>query len=381
MRFFFRTTTFTLAMLLTFGATSFAFAESGSADAVKEAALEVKDSVSTLVGAKDDESDDLALRIATFKKVVVLSLSEATNLKIQLVFAEPEDESLLTWHVSVLRRLGAALDYFDTQDEINFREVRDVDMIKEIATDFKDWREVNYVSLVDEVNSFLLLERGSAALAIARVRVGKIGSDLIKLHDAEIAGIAPLTDMLFEATSSIAKGVAIMQDAEVLFAVRYVDSLLAALAVENTTTTDITTTTDDAIPVSDTDSSISSDDDFPISPSTTSSPAGVDETTSTASETEDIPLATDSAVSSSPALVTENAETDTVPPSVSLDENDATASSSAVGATTTEAVLLPETQEEIPDISIKDLVRASFASVRDAYQIFIEMSGFVRKLF
>jgi len=368
-------------MLLTFGATSFAFAESGSADAVKEAALEVKDSVSTLVGAKDDESDDLALRIATFKKVVVLSLSEATNLKIQLVFAEPEDESLLTWHVSVLRRLGAALDYFDTQDEINFREVRDVDMIKEIATDFKDWREVNYVSLVDEVNSFLLLERGSAALAIARVRVGKIGSDLIKLHDAEIAGIAPLTDMLFEATSSIAKGVAIMQDAEVLFAVRYVDSLLAALAVENTTTTDITTTTDDAIPVSDTDSSISSDDDFPISPSTTSSPAGVDETTSTASETEDIPLATDSAVSSSPALVTENAETDTVPPSVSLDENDATASSSAVGATTTEAVLLPETQEEIPDISIKDLVRASFASVRDAYQIFIEMSGFVRKLF
>jgi hypothetical protein len=218
--------------------TEIAQTEIVQSEAVKQATRDVEDSVDALVDAKDDEVDDLALRINAFKKVVDLSITEATDLKVQLVLHESHEADLVGWSSSTLARLNSAVRYFKAQQKLDFSDIEDVASIKSLALDFKKWRDKNYVSLTEEVNDFLLLEKGSAVLAIAHTRTKKIDGDLIALGSVGIKGLDGLRTMLVDASRAIERGALEHTGARALFLARYVDPLVATSSSSHASSTD-----------------------------------------------------------------------------------------------------------------------------------------------
>lgn len=307
MRYSFRVYTVLSSVLLVslFIGTSAAPARAQS-DTAKKALESVKESVDTLVGAKDDNNpNDAVFRVEAFKKVLDFSVAEARNLKVKLIASfEGESSSTASWKDDAVRRIDAALAYYaDEQMFVKENPDMTLDEIKSVADAFKAWRERTYLPLSEEVTDFLFVKQQGKTLKITEARRAKIGEDLAKLIEAfGVKKTQPLSDLYAEAASSTKRAGVLYLQARALFMERFVAPLFAT---------------------------------------------------------------TTSATSTAAATSTELTHAST---SVTTSEN-----GTSTAATETSTSLLPP-------VSIKDLIRESLTSVKDAYRVFIEMSNAVRKL-
>ena len=360
-----------LAFFVFFLTAQFALAEIriAQSDAVKKAAEEVQESVDDLVTARDEDiSDDLALRIDAFRKVLELSLSEAQDLKVKILLVEDEEEDIMFWKDSVLEGLDQALEYFEAQKEVGFSEIDDVDAIKALAEEFKEWREENYMSLVAQINNFSIIRKGQKIIEIAESRASKIHKDLLKLERIGVEGSASLRELLEEAEGFIRKGVAGNGLAEELFLKQYVSQLLTSTSKEavSTSTESLSTSTLSSSTSTKAISTSSLLSDSLLPQTTSSEEVSIESTSSIPSDEEGT------------ATSTVLQKITTLPIADEIVTSTATSSDVLSSSTST----LPPLEADIEDqkLSIKDLVTASFQDVKGAYRIFIEMSGFVRKL-
>ncbi len=276
---------------------------------VQKAVLEVQTSVDGLVTARDENiTNDFALRIDAFKKVVDLSLAEAKDLQVRALLIEKDPKELALWREKTLAKVEDAVRHFELLKKKGFAHLKDVQAVKSEAEDFRLWREVHYTPALQAVNDYSSLQKGREILLVAKERSQKITKDLAKLGKSGLKS-ADLQSRLTKANAIIAESEKQVASGEEIFRNTYI---------------------------------------LPL----------------TVTSTELLALLTPT--SSLVSLLTETPNQESAP---------ATTSTTASAATSTS----PAPAEVQAPLSIKDLVRSSFDGVKDAYQIFIEMSGLVRK--
>lgn len=319
--FFKKTIVFVIA--LGFFAAAVAYAEEPT---VKTKLQETKESIGELVEAKDENSPfDVSLRIKTFKKVVDLALTEAKDLKISLIALEIENEGLKAWREGIIKELNDIIKSYE-EKVADIGENEDSFTLEEIqgtAADFKAWREENYIPIQNQVHSLLLIEKENKAIQISNRRVAKIKNDLETLKKAGFKELEKVTAMFEEAESTVKEAEDENKKALDLFIVKY------AVIPEEIEKSDET--------------------------ATSTPPA---ETSATSTE--------------------ETAETASTTPIIAPEEGSASSTEEILkqSTSTSETTELAEAKQEE---SIRGLISSSWKKIKSAYQIFIEMSDFVRK--
>lgn len=265
-----------------------------------EKALEgVKQTVDDLVSAKDDKtSQELPLRIQTFKKVLELSVAEAKDLKIRLLSEEPEEKELTSFHEDSIKKISEALKFYEEKNKKFSLLERDLNLedIRVIAEDFQKTRTANFSSSTQAIHDYLASRQPSKVLEIAKNRFTKIENDIKKM------GRNRTTENLSNLLKKASKDIGEAEKNKILAEEKFKkDYLLSKEEIVNLPT------------------------------------------------------------STTPLKIKEDIEIET------------SAATSTPTSTVVEAPVLP------PPPSIRDLVQESLTHVKEAYQVFIEMSAVVRK--
>lgn len=186
--------------------------------ALKKAVEEIKDSVDLLIGAKDSDSESLAFRVETFKKVVELAITEAKDLKIKILGFETEDETVTAWKESRIAEINALVSYYAEQEEsaVSLKEPS-LENLKKIAQDFKDHRENVFRPLAEEIGNFFLIQQENKALETAQKRLAKIAKDIEKLKNQKIKNIAQVDAFLEKSGKLINEGLVLNNEATDIF--------------------------------------------------------------------------------------------------------------------------------------------------------------------
>lgn len=275
-------------------------------ESVKKAVQNVEESVNTLAVSKDEgTAGDLGLRIEAFKKVTALSTVEVKDAKVKLILTDDDSEHIKAWKESVILKLNGLLDYVDDrQKAVSSGAVKDIQTIKDMAQSFKEWRETEYLPVLEEVDGYLAIRKGLEIIKTAEARAGKINKDILKIQKSNPRLAAILKTQIAKAQKKIDE------------ANKFNDE--AATAFDNANVQPIVKKK-------------------PLSEASTTIEIGF------ATTTIELSLTTKKATSSD---------------------------------------IADDKEEDGKDlgVSIKDLVKTSFQKIKDAYQIFIEMSNSVREL-
>lgn len=208
---------------------------------VQKAVEEVRDRLETLITAKDSgTTDDRALRIETFKKVIAVATAEAIDMKAKLVALPITDTQLALWRTDSIARIDAALLFYTTQlDAIaDIAADEPIAKIKERAEQFKEWRTEHYITAANEAKDYLLMTQLEQAIATATKRVEKIALDVTILQKARVKGVVYITKLLTKASSSVAEASTAYHDAQKLFTETYVTPLIIRMSTSTATSTE-----------------------------------------------------------------------------------------------------------------------------------------------
>ncbi len=327
----------TTLVILTFFIGGVSFAQESDTETKLQ---ETKETVNELVEAKDENSPfDISLRIKTFKKVIELSKSEAKDLKINLLALEDINKKLIPWREKAVKELNSITKHYeDRLQEISEKESDlTLEEIQTIASDFKNWREENYIPIQNKVQNLLLIKKESKALEIAKKRLEKINNDLQILQKAKIGDTEKLFEMFKNAEEFIKNAEEENKEASKILIEQYSipEPKATSTPTENSTSTENTTTT-------------------------------IETTTST-----------EKSATSTPEITTSTTQntTTTEPESTSTTGIMTMEATTSTTTSTKEAAGLNDSSKQ----SIRDLIGSSWSNIKSAYQIFIEMSGFVRK--
>jgi hypothetical protein len=301
--------------------------------AVQKALENVKESLDTLITTKDEKvSDDLSLRIDTYRKVLAFATTETKDLKVKLLALEglDADPAAVEWKKAVLAELAGALDRYASEEKYldeNEGSIT-IERIKSIADAFKEWRDTEYAAAANQVKELLLINQQSGTLDTAGRRYLKVEEDVAKIQRAKLKGVSDLVKLMERAHEALSQAEDLNGNAHILFTESY----------------------------------------FPILDTGTST------ATSTASTTPEHATSTGAVETPIQATTTSTA------PFIPI-ESTATSSvtSTISSATTTASSSLQSSVPPLPP-SIKDLVKQSLVKTKEAYKVFIEMSNFVREL-
>ncbi len=277
-----------------------------------------KDALDSLVNAKDQGNvNDVALRINAMQQVFDLSTAEAKDLELKLLTVN-KNPDYSAWVSSSTDRLAAALVYFDSERQlVSGSSSLDLPGVKAIAEDFKSWRDAEYTPLVNQVQDFLLVRQESSAIEISQKRLSNIRKDLSSLT-FKPGDQKTISGMLAGASNDVKAAKDLNTQAYNLFLSKYVGGATSS-ASTSTVATSATSAADNV------------------------SSFVVPSSTATASLS--------------------------LPAQAGLAQATTSSSTDAGGAAGTSS-----------PASIKDLVNASLAKIKDAYQNFIDISNLVRKL-
>ncbi len=216
-----------LAIILGFVGTSAAFAQTNTQSSNIQKAFEnVRGQIDDLITAKDqNKTDELNVRIETFKKVIDLTISEAKDLKIKLLSFDinVDQKDLLDWQSKKVDELNAVIKYYESEKQTIENAKIDVAGIKNEAQKFKDWRETNYLPTANEINDFLLIQQEKQGIQTAKNRAQKISTDLKKLQKYLAKSYADITKLLDKANGLIEESDRINQSAEKFFFDKYIN--------------------------------------------------------------------------------------------------------------------------------------------------------------
>lgn len=200
---------------------------------VQKALDNAKQYLDDLVTAKDDNTgDDVGLRIDTFKQVLDLSSAEAKDLEFKLLTVAKEN-AFEPWKKQAMDGLTEALVYFDSQKQaVSDNKDITLDEIKQIAQDFKSWRDKNYLPLVSQIQDFMLVKQEAKSVQTAQSRLQKINSDLKSIKRSILSSADKINGLLASSTNSIKEADNLNNQAANLFVNLYISTSTAATSTE-----------------------------------------------------------------------------------------------------------------------------------------------------
>lgn len=186
--------------------------------AIKKAVEDIKDSVDLLIGAKDNDTESLAFRLETFKKVTDLAITEAKDLKIKIIAFETESKEIKIWKENQIEKLNKAIEYYSNQQEVvaTQKEIS-LDDLKKIAQELRDWREANFRTIAEETGNFFLIQQENKAVETAQKRFQKIKKDVEKLKTQKIKNIKRVDSYLEKSEKLINESLVTNQEAMKMF--------------------------------------------------------------------------------------------------------------------------------------------------------------------
>jgi hypothetical protein len=155
---------------------------------------EVMNKLDELVELKDDntlseeekEEKEILVRQEILNKIVDLSLLEVENLKNRINSLDLELENQIIIAEKFLEILEKNIEYSNELKESNDKKDITLEEVKNLAQEYKDWRENNYSKYVKKIFTFILVFQEKQVLKMANTRLDKIMSDLEKLEKANI---------------------------------------------------------------------------------------------------------------------------------------------------------------------------------------------------
>lgn len=155
---------------------------------------EVSNKVDELIELKDDntlsdeekEIREIRVRKEALEKIITLSLIETENLVLKLSTLELSSEN----QVAIKDRFVEILKNNEVYSKELGEEIKEenlsLDDVKNLAQEYKDWRDENYNKYIKKITVFLLTFQEKQVLKTAETRLEKIMSDLKKLEDLKI---------------------------------------------------------------------------------------------------------------------------------------------------------------------------------------------------
>jgi hypothetical protein len=278
---------------------------------------ETEKSINELINAKDEDSSfDISLRIKTLKYAVDLAIAEAKDLKINLIALELENEQIKKWREETIEELNKIIKSYE--EKLNsISENENSLTLEEVRQLASDFQSWR------EENYLPLQEQIHDLFLI------KTGSKALQISNRRVEKIGHDLETLEKANFKELKKLSTMfEDAkEIIKNSEEENKTVLNLFIEKYTTPAETAT-------STTTSTIIND--------TSASATGTTSTENT--------FLNSSTTTSTPEIL--------------------------IQSTTTEGLITSDAKQ---NESIRDLVKSSWNKIKDAYQIFIEMSGFVRK--
>jgi len=206
-----------------------AFAQSSN---VQKALEDVKTKVDDLVSAKDESpASDLALRIATFRKVLSFAITEAEDLKVKLLTVDEQKrtDAIEEWRDSAVADINKAIAVYRASEQELEDGAATLSEVQKSAEAFKAFREDTFSPLADTIQNFLLLNHEEKVLTVATRRLEKVSEDIKKLEAAKFKGVKDLKNLLAQAETALEVGEETHQKAWTLFE----DSILADTELVN----------------------------------------------------------------------------------------------------------------------------------------------------
>jgi hypothetical protein len=143
----------------------------------------------------EKQQKELAARKEALVKIFELTLLEDQDLKTRLSNLQelkPEYEEMRELLLNVFTENENAYRVMNKR----LNEAKQIEDVKQLATDFKNWRNAVYNPKVDQILSFVLVFQQEKTLRIARDRFQKIQSDLDKLTAAKRIKKEDVADLL-----------------------------------------------------------------------------------------------------------------------------------------------------------------------------------------
>lgn len=176
-----------------------AFAKEHLSTNLKEVIEKVTE-ISTIAGDEtltdsEKQQKELEARKEALVKIFKLTLLEDQDLKARLSNLEelnPEYEEMRKLLLNVFTENENAYRVMNKR----LNESATIEDVKQLATDFKNWRNTAYNPKVEQILSFVLVFQQEKTLTIARERFQKIQSDLDKLTAAKRIKKEDIADLL-----------------------------------------------------------------------------------------------------------------------------------------------------------------------------------------
>lgn len=180
--------------------------------AIQSAFQDAVESVEQLVTVKDSELNaeekarlELEARKNALAKIIDLTILEIEDLKNKLKKLDPKDfpqADYLPVRDEFLKVLDKFIEYHVSLQEIVEKSLK-LEEVKNLAAEFKNWREANYSPQIRKILDFILVFQGNAIIKIVDRRLEKIINDLKKLGNSKLIDVKKLEPLLEEAITSI----------------------------------------------------------------------------------------------------------------------------------------------------------------------------------
>ncbi len=149
---------------------------------------------------KPGSADELFLRLEIFRKIIDLSITEASELRTSLLLLNYKEKNEIEWRDETIKKLDEIVNYYNDQKSLIEKEKGlSIDLAITNALEFKNWRLEKYLPISKEINNFFLLKHGGRAQDVARTRLEKIIRDVNRLASVKFKNSDALMVMLKEA--------------------------------------------------------------------------------------------------------------------------------------------------------------------------------------
>ncbi len=183
---------------------------------------EVSNKVEELIELKDDntlsdqekEQKEIQVRKEALEKILDLSLIETKNLTDKLNSLELSSDDQIAIKEKFIEILSNNTQFStDLKSKINQDSIN-LEGIKAMAQEYKDWREVNYNPYIKKITVFILTFQEKQVLKTANTRLDKIMSDIKKLEDLKIIKKDDTLKFITNSTKNLSDAQILNNDAE-----------------------------------------------------------------------------------------------------------------------------------------------------------------------
>lgn len=214
------------------------FRVSAQTTGIQKVLESAKQTIDDFVSAKDDQqSMELPLRIKTLEQAMSLSIEEAKDLRDKLNDLDNLGNDEKAWRNEKVKEIKVAITYFESsekkvEDESDTLSEADT---KKAAENFKQWRNDNYLPVLNEVQNYFLIAQQDKTIQTTKKRWQKIDGDIKRLEKAKVKKIDSARKLLTDADGLIEESDTLNQSAKAIFFDTFITPTTSTATSSNST--------------------------------------------------------------------------------------------------------------------------------------------------